>query len=466
MSLSQPVRSVRRLSLLIAGRLSLPIAARLWLFGAIVCTAGWICGPEQACSQDKPAGAQLSADEAELWRSFFQSGSKFGAASLKAARADHARLKSKRANDAWVDYALGVVLVRQGQIKEAEALFQKISGSAPKPHYPSRQARIWCQVNQNHKKDLAPAFQELDSLATELLKPESESGLTSDERQELAGWLGELLSAIDQALDKGKSHEQFLVKRTALEARFANDAVLTAALKAGGQQVQQRLADLTIKNAEADQRAAAAAEKKTQQQAEKIEKSQAAAEEKKAALKQTAAEIEKQFKENLAAVENELRGLSGELQSLNNQAASVLQQYQQASAQESSLLASKPKPGSAAAAELTNVSARKNGLRDQGIRISGDIASAQQRASVAFARRNALAQRYQALTGQIIKQDGNLSKLQTSLEKKNQALADKAGADPKTASQRGKPFRTYLDFEYDEERRRVLAAVGVPDAAR
>ena len=408
-----------------------------------VCLAG--------ASFDSIAHAQAPEATVKVSEQMFSEGYQFGTAHLKAAREDYAKLQKLLPKDPRVDYAFGLILVRQAQLQEAEKLFASLSGTETQRDLKAWKAVLWCQII---RKEMKPAFEGLTAFADYLALRPSITGLSPEAREEHARWLGEVFAALDLSQEKGTTRNELPARQAAVEKALGPD--LQKVMLASRDELTARLSEKADQDATQKADAGAGAKERV---AERVEKTKAKAEQKEEELKQSAEEWKEWLDQKTAELDTELQVLSSQVQAIDTELVRAQQEYQTSLRQESYLVRQNPRMGTPAYAELTNITARKNDLLQSGTNLNFRRAGVVQQAHGVLERRQAVVDQYQAATGQIVKQNANVAKAKAMLTKKEAALTGKpalgAAAKPKT-----KAFRTYLDLDFEGERDLFLKSLG------
>ncbi len=396
------------------------------------------------------ADAQAPEATVKVSEQMFAEGYQFGTAHLKAAREEHAKLQKLLPKDPRVDYAFGLILVRQSQMQEAEKLFASLSGTETQRDLKSWKAVLWCQII---RKEMKPAFEGLAAFADYLALRPSITGLSTETREEYARWLGAVFAALDLSQEKGTTRNELPARQAAVEKALGPD--LQKVMLASREELIARISE-SDQNATQKVDAGAGAKERV---VERVEKTKAKAEQKEEELKQSAEEWKKWLDQKTAELDTELQVLSSQVQAIDTELVRAQQEYQTALRQESYLQRQNPRMGTAAHFELTNITARKNDLLQSGTNLNFRRAGVVQQANGVLQRRQAVVDQYQAATGQIVKQNANVAKAKAMLTKKEAALTAKpalgAAAKPKT-----KAFRTYLDLDFEGERDQFLKSLG------
>jgi hypothetical protein len=410
------------------------------------------------CSSPLSQGVPVSgAEPAPEWKQLFDSGFQRGAAPGRIAREAYGELKKQAPADPRVDYAWGLVKLRQSQIRTAETAFADAADLDP-DYLPARRAWLWTLVLQ---KKFADATKQLDALATRL--GDENSKLPPAARHESAAWLGALSAAVELSLPEGKTHDTL-----AAEFERAGNTLgknLAAAFHEGRKSFQEKVAREETEEAAstgADNGSKSSVqEKRQQQEEERLSRSQAKAEGAKENLKRSAEEWQKWYDAEIARSNRQLQDLEREMNGIGSRMVQVQREYQLAAAQEAQLLRQKPKAGSSAAAELSNVQSRKNALAGEGANLTLSLAQTQQQSRAALAKRSLIVQQFQKATGQIVKQDAAVARLQDRMDAKEKELQN-SPAKTAPAQRTGTPaFRSLFDLDEDAERGRLFKELGI-----
>lgn len=397
----------------------------------------------------------------------FQVGFERGSNPQKEARRLYESALSLSKNDPRVDYAFGLVLLKQVKNKEAMSQFQQAVNSSGSTYLPAVQALIWMNFVA---KDYPAGYEQLRSYAKRVATSEMETS----EKEQAAEWIGQVLAALQMSVDSIKQRDT--LKRedeavtgllgTSLKSALSDGRVRVHSLHAlmeGDIQQAREIAQAKEQKERADKEAQVA--KNLESSAEKREELKKSSEDSKKAFEQQIAAFDKQLarlerdydflqKRVLSLTASQIQ-INGEMALLSQQSTSAQprnanpfgqQQLAQAYQQRMSLLEAQ--------------AFRYQFELDQTLASTINLS---QRAQVVAGQRTATVRQYERLTGQIVQQDSALDKWQERLKKDGEKLKEQP--KPKGAVtnkvQQVKSFRTYVDLDLNLERDRVLDSFGV-----
>lgn len=433
----------------------------------------------------------------ETWTKLLVGGMAPGGKALVEAKQAHGVLKKDKDVQARADYGLGLVYVQQGKYREAQSAFADARQAQLLPG--AWEGEIWCRLVA---KDLKGAYPLIEAyarlLANEMVK------LGPETRTAAVIWLGSTLAAFEQTLDVAKAKEIHASQtqlvagilgethRAAYEAGRASVVTPAEGARAAGVPVETAGAvpsgDVPdagkpdAPNEEAKPDAAAGdgtaksqgtlKAKREKEDAARVEKSQKKSEQAREGVKKSAEQWKIWYDDSIAKSNTALNDLVRSASGIQSRMAAVQSEYLQVKQQEARLAALKPKEGSTAHAELTNLGARAGALAGEGQQLTIDLANVQRQGAAALQQRMAIVQTYEQATGQLVKQDANLQRIQEKLAEKS-GEGDKAGAGGKatkasaTAKSGGKKeklpaFREVAAFDVEGRRNALLQGLGLP----
>src|SRR5579863_4234020 len=150
-------------------------------------------------AQGRAAGRQPLAevDEAAIeghLRAAFDEGYIVGPRRLQAAQKHLADARRLAPGDPRIDYATGLVFLKQGQVKPATAQFDSAIRREGTAYWPAWQAVIWAHLSE---KQYETGLARLDEFAVIVRKAEQPDEL-SEAQREAARWVGQLFEAVSR----------------------------------------------------------------------------------------------------------------------------------------------------------------------------------------------------------------------------------------------------------------------------
>jgi hypothetical protein len=421
-------------------------------------------GEEPAPASPEPQAAAAppaDAASAEAIRTILDAGFRTRAAGATAATPPAAAA----GRDSRVEYARGLVLLKQLKHRDAAAAFQAAASSRP-PYLPAWQALIRTQLTL---KEGDAALEQAERLAAQIADP---AVPWSDEvRREAAAWLGRVAGYL--ALD-GVELVDPPALRTAHETRvrLALDEPLWDAWSRGRESIHRAHQALLKERAAARATIAADQEEQHQGRAAEIEAERTELDEKTETLKLTAREWQAWLDEQLSQTEKKLTALQKDFATLDAAAREVSNEIFRQQ-QELASLRLRPEvnlPGTSLASQRS-LQIQQEALERQtqiarlqaqfdGLAARANTVSAQARALLA--QRTAAAKRFERATGQLARQDATLRKWSQLLDKAANRNEPKAAAESnqyRLLSGRLTLVATYFELEPDAERKRLLEEV-------
>ena len=412
-----------------------------------------------------------SAREAALGRrlvEFFDEGFKRSPKVLPDAQRRYETLRADSQNDPRIDYALGLVQLRQFKQKEAQTQFQLATKRIGEPYWPAWQALIW---THGTAKETTAAYDRLTEMAKRLVKLDNSQEDTVVAEQ--IDWIGQSMAAFEKMADSPKSREAWMKEDEALRELFVGK--LLVAYDNGQDEVHTRHALLeddirSTRDKTLEKREQERIEKQT-----KTDKDLESTREKRDGLKKTAEEWKKSLDEQLLNFDKQLSRLERDHTFLEKRGQSIVESQIQLG-REMTLLQQRAsasgghQPNNRFGTQ-TNYEAQMEQLQLQNARYQAEydqtLVAAQQvtqKAQGLIQQRNGVIQQYQKATGQLVKQDASLDKWQGRLKKDTEKL--KAPVDDKVPAVTNKikqvsSFRTYIELDVMEQRDRLLDSFGV-----
>ena len=428
-----------------------------------------IGGTDLFAADDTPS--QQTAREAALGRrliDFFDEGYKRGPKVLPEAHRRYEALRGESPNDPRIDYAFGLVHLRQLKNKEAQTQFLLATKRTGEPYWPAWQALIW---THGTAKETTVAYERLTEMAKRLVQIDNapEDAAVAEQFD----WIGQSMAAFEKMTDTPKAREAWLRQDEALRELLGEK--LLAAYNSGQDEVHTRHALLEDDIRSTRDKTLEKREQERVDQQTKTEKDLESAQEKRDELKKTAEEWKKSLDDQLLNLDKQLSRLERDHSLLEKRGQSIVEsQIQlgrqmtqlQLQQQQASSNNSKNKLGPQVNFDVAMEQLQLQKRRYQ-VEYDQTLVAAQQvtqKAQGFIQQRNGVIQQYQKATGQLVKQDATLDKWQGRLKKDTEKL--KGPVDDKVPAVTNKikqvrTFRTYIELDVMEQRDRLLDSFGV-----
>jgi hypothetical protein len=398
----------------------------------------------------------------------FQAGFGRGTSSLKEARRIYDAAIEDSKGDPRVEYAFGLVLLKQLKNKDAQAQFHAATRSPGQEYLPAWQALVWSHLVA---RDYVSGYAQLREFARRLSDPKSQ--VDQAQREESAEWIGRVIAALQKSVDTVKQREALLREDETLKE------ILGPALQpflARGKADVHSLHALMEEDVQQTREVAQAKEQKERAEKEfQVAKELEASAEKRDALKKSAEELKTYLDERLAAFDKQLTRMERDYEFLQKRILSITASQVQVNAEMGLLseqLANVNNNNRNGAGQQANIYQQRMAVLEvQSIRYQLELdqslaatVQASQRAQALVGQRAAAIQQYERATGQVVKQDSALNLWQDRLKKDGEKL--KAPGKRKLAPvvgkiQQARSFRTYVELDLVLERDRVLDSFGV-----
>lgn len=406
---------------------------------------------------DGPATNQKSMRIGKQLNELFDKGYMRGPSSLKDAQRLYDAARSEAPGDARIDFAYGLVMLKQVRNKEALAQFQAAVNQPGTAYWPAWRALIWSHFTA---KDYPSGYSRQLEFARRLAK----SG--DDGVRDSVEWIGRSVGALEKASESVKhrqtldQHEEGL--REALGEKWLAD------YEAGKAEVHSMHALL---EEDLQQTREKTLEKKEQERLGKqtqVTKDLEATQEKRDSLKKSAEDAKKVFDEQLKNYDKQLSTLERDYGILEKRGQALadaqLQAKRDIASLELRIRMSKPEQRANLQIQINQLEGQKVQAQVEYDRTLFAAQGVNQKAQVVIGQRGGLVQQYEKATGQLVNQDASLNKWQDRLKKNEQKLT--APANDKVPAVSGKAnqvrsFRTYVDLDLIAERDKVLETFGI-----
>lgn len=436
------------------------LVVREFALGAPPVSSGARPADAKAAGSQKPLSAAGEAALAGHLKAAFEEGYTIGPKRLAEAQRHLDLARRAAPGDARVDYATALIYCRQSQYKPAAGLFDAVAKRDDAHSWPAWQAAIWTQLVDKQNE---AGLKRLGEYAAVVQKAEKADEV-SEAQRDAARWIGQLIEALTQCADSQKAHDQIVAAQVQLLDTFGDE--LLSAVDAGRDSIRYRDFEL--------ERAAGAADKekerRAQDKASKLEKDIAGLGKAKEDAAKSAEEWKEWLDDILAKSDKQLELLERDYTFLDERVQSLSQLISQVGQQISVLqlgmsninvIAANPFGSQNAQFQLQQ---RQNQMLAYQIDYNttvGRLQAVAQQGAQAMRERADAVKRYETATGQLVKKNSNLDKWTSRLKNEKQKLTlqkpgDKAKKAPTDKKQ--PTLKTYLPFDFDIEKERVLAS--------
>lgn len=401
----------------------------------------------------------------------FTAGYGRGTDAASEARRIYLLARAESRNDPRVEYAYGLVLLKQLKSRDAMSHFQVAAKPAGPESWPARQALIWCQFVAHED---SAGYKGLSDFAKSLAASKVESA----DRDLFVTWIGQVIAAQQKSAETVKKREATAREEESLKKLLQEEQL--PLFEKGAADVHALY--VLLKNDVQQTRDAT----ETRQKAERVEKQAQVTEqlegaaEKRESLKKTAEEWKKQLDDQVAEYDKQLTRLERDYDFLQQRATSITALIVQVNAElartENQLNAAKKNRNSTAVAQAAEQ--RKGALEAQKFKyqIEADqtvvaLAGVGQRAQAVLNQKASSIQQYELATGKLAQKDAALDKWQSRLKKDGEKLKAPPKSTPTPVASKVnqlRSFRTYVDLDLIQQRDRLLATFNIetPDTVK
>lgn len=378
-------------------------------------------------------------------------------------------------------YAYGLVLVKQFKTKEATEQFRAAAESSAGPYWPAWQALIFTHFSA---KETTPGYDRLSEFAKRLQNADPE--VTQDDQERYVQWMGRLMGALVKLAESPKAQE--MVKKQDHRLRDSLAERLRPSYDEGWLEADDTGLLVDTELSEAKQLQQAKNEQERIEKLEKLESNTEAAEKKAEAVKKTAENAKRLLDDQLKQIDRVLARLEKEYGLLDRRAQENLEtqfQLDRQIAERRQAIIANTNPATATTGTSRN-NGRQNALRtnsqtieqfidqllnqkillqQENDRLTQESLAINQNASRVVNQRQIAIQQYQQKTGQIVKEEAALQKWQERLKKDGEKLktpASEKGREVTRTLTKAKSLRTYIDFNIQDERQRLLDQIDPP----
>ena len=415
---------------------------------------------------NKPLSAANEAALAECLKDAFDEGYIVGPRRMQEAQKHLAHARRIAPGDPRIDYAQGLMLLKQSQMKPAVAQFEAAIGREEARYWPAWQASIWGHLVEKHYES---GLSKLDEFAETVQKAEKPDEVSEAQRTS-ARWIGQLIEALSRCADSKKVHDLLAAHEVHLLDTFGDE--LSEELEAGRESIREREFELEQAAGAARQTADKSNERRRKDKAARLEKdleglsnakkdSAKSAEDWKAWLDDTLAKADKQ----LGLFERDYKFLDERIQSLTQ---SITMLGREITALEVGLGNTNPRTANPFGMQNAQwqLLQRQNQMLgyqlDYNATLGRQQQVAQQGSQAAQGRADAV-RRYETATGELVKKNAGLDKWTARLNDEKQKLtvqkpAAKAGKRAPLDKKQQFSLKTFLPLDLDIEKHHVLAS--------
>jgi hypothetical protein len=364
--------------------------------------------------------------------------------------------------DPRVDFANGLVLLKQGQTKPAVVQFEAALAREGSAYWPAWQAAIWAHLVEKQYEQGLKRLDEFAALVKNAEKPDE----ISEMQREAARWVGQLLEAVAHVPESRKFDDLLAEHQVKVLDTFGDK--LSEALDEGRELIRARQFELDQAAGTARSTAQKKKKNRDDDKSAKIEKDLEGAGQEKEKAKKTEQEWKQWLDDMLAASDKLLGQLERDYQFLDKRAESLMQSYTLAGTQLTALNLSLSTPNrNTTPFAMQNLQQTSIAVQNQmlGYQLEynatlGRMADAAQRGQQAMQQRAEGIKQYEEATGQLVKKKAELDKWTARMKAEKQKIAAQKPAAKKGAVDKKQPFtlKTVLPLDLEHERTHLLAS--------
>lgn len=369
------------------------------------------------------------------------------------------------ADDGRLDFAWGLVLRKHSKNREAERQFVLAAGREKNRYWPADQAAAWMRLARGQTVSGLALVDQLIPQIAERVQTPGNGDLA------IAHWIGRVVAALEN-LSLSKRDQTRLQKTRKLAAQHLTGK-LKDAYDAGQKQVvegtralqaEQSQIELTDKKKQAHSA--------TQRTAEFNSKNKTISKQQEL-LKLTAEEWKTQLDKQTEATKTQLKRLTEEYRAVERQRNVVSQSIQLAQRERNAVLtivrsttqnATRNRNNSASSLNpndqaLRRIEQRIIGYNNRYFGLTRQMSTLQQSAALTLRNYQVAIKQYENGTGQIVRQNVDLSKLKSQVERQNSKLQksqQRKTVGANQAASRLRRFSTYVAFDIAAEQQRLL----------
>lgn len=417
------------------------------------------------------AGQSAPSPLAARIKTLLDEGFVVGPGRVQAAQQQVAAARSIAAGDPRLDYAYGLVLLKQSQPSQARVQFDAATRRPGDAYWSAWQALIRSQLIEKQYDD---GLTRLEDFAR-LVRNSSAEDANSPAQRDAARWIGGVLEALGITVLPAKAGDRLALSEIRL--RQAVGDALWQEVQAGGNAVRAHYEKLVAESERTGELVAVKKEQERSDQAEKVEATLSGIDQERKESGRTAQELKKQLEDDLAKLDKQLGGLERDYQFFERQATSIQQSWI-AIGPEITLMQSRLAPlrqaqptsalrmvtgsdpflqrlGEQRLALLQNqMAAYEREYAAAGLRMT----QLSQQANVVVQQRASVVRQYEAATGKLVRKNAALDKWAVRANDKKKGLAAAAAKPTKPAANdaRLRSFGTYVPLDLEAEKKRLL----------
>lgn len=435
--------------------------------------------PAMVSAADKKPGADRdqsprAADPApaEPLHRMFEEGYIVGPKRLQEAQKIAAQARKSYPGDPRVDYAQGLVLLKQSQVKPAIAQFDAAVKRDGVPCWPAWQALVWALLSEKHYEQGLEKLVEFAGLVRKSEPP----GEISEAQRAHARWVGQILEACARCADSRKLHDQLADVEVQMLDAFGDE--LSEELDAGREFLRAREFALDQAAGAARKTADKTQERHRQNKAARLDKDLEGIGKAKENAAKSAEEWKKWIDDTLAQSDKQLGRLEGDYKFLEQRAASLDQSITQVGRELTAMnlaltgVTAKNTDPLALQNAQYQVLQRQNQMLNYQFDYNATIGRmndvARQGTLAIEARAEAIAS-YEAATGDLVKKGVGLDRWSARLKDQKKKLAvqkpGSKGGTKAVADNKPPSLKMILPLDLEGERDRLLATFAPPSGA-
>jgi|GEM_PF-3396785 len=392
----------------------------------------------------------------------FDEGYVVGDKRLQEAQKHLSQARKTAPSDPRIDYANGLMLMKQGKAKPATVQFDAAVAREGAAYWPAWQTAIWAHLAE---KQYETGFKKLDEFAAivrQVHKPDE----ISEAQREAARWMGQILEALAHLPDVKKIESQLTENSDKVVDTLGDK--LAESLEEGRELMRARQSELDQAAGIAKSNAARKKALRDQDKSDKIDKDIEGADKEKENAKKSEAEWKKWLDDMLAASDKQLGQLEKDYTFLEQRSQSLFQSYTLAGTQLTALqLGMNPQA-------LKNMTAQQvNNLQEQllicqnqmaGYQVEynlnlGKMSGVSEQGAQAMQARAQGIKRYEDATGQLVKKTKDLDKWTARMNAEKKKLTTQKPIAKKGAEKKQPlSLKTVMPLNLEHERDHLLAS--------
>ncbi|MFN0053815.1 MAG: hypothetical protein ACKV0T_16675 [Planctomycetales bacterium] len=426
-----------------------------------------------AVAADRPrpvVSATLAERISELLEEGYQSGPKH----FQAAQKQLAQVHKLADQEPLLEYAWGLVLLKQSQPKPAAGQFEAALNRGGEPFWPAWRGLIWSLLSD---RQYEKGLKRLDEFARMVQKSAPVEEPTASQR-EAASWMGQALEALDNSVSAKPLQE--LIDQHAVTLRQTLSDELYEAFDLGREVVQERAHQLLEQAGQEQEAAARKDQRRKAGQAGKLKNDQDDLDKIKESTSKSVEDWKRWLDDALGKADKQLSQLEKDYSFLQKRAQSLDQSItalgRDLTAMQLQMQAPDANTRMLPIQQLQNeqrMIQRQNQLLNYQIEYNatiGRMGQVAQQGTAAMRQRAAIVQKYEKATGTLVKKSADLEKWATRLADKKEKLELQTVAKAKKAKTPAERkvtllFKNFFPFDHDESRTQLLESIGIKPSA-